>query len=136
MFRFISDAANLEQLTPPELKFTLLTPLPVEMKAGAEIDYQLQLFGVLFHWKTGMRAWQPPDLFVEEMMQGPYQSWVHRHSFSDGADGATIMEDDVLYRLPVAPLGELAYPLVKAQLERIFSFREERIRIVLLGEGR
>jgi ligand-binding SRPBCC domain-containing protein len=134
VFSLFSDAGNLERLTPPELKFCILTPLPIEMKAGAEIVYRLQLFGVSFRWKTGITVWNPPDLFVDEQLEGPYQTWIHRHSFRDGADGSTIIEDDVLYRLPAAPMGELAYPLVRAQLERIFKYRQERVRALLLGQ--
>jgi ligand-binding SRPBCC domain-containing protein len=78
----------------------------------------------------------PPHSFVDEQREGPYQSWVHRHSFSDGVDGSTIIEDEVHYRLPAVPLGELAYPLVRAQLERIFSYRQERVRAILVGDCR
>jgi ligand-binding SRPBCC domain-containing protein len=37
------------------------------------------------------------------------------------------MEDDVSYALPSQPLGELAHPLVRRQLEKIFSYRQETI---------
>ena len=134
VFPFYADAANLERITSPELKFAILTPLPIEMKPGAEIDYRLQLFGVTFNWKTVISAWSPPDFFVDEQLLGPYQRWTHRHTFRDAADGSTIIDDEVTYRLPALPLGELAYPMVRAQLERIFSYRQERVRAILLQE--
>lgn len=134
VFSFYADAANLERITPAELKFAITSPLPVEMKKGAEIDYRLQLFGVPFNWKTVISVWSPPDLFVDEQLHGPYQRWSHRHTFRDGADGSTIIDDEVTYQLPASPLGELAYPLVRAQLERIFSYRQERVRAILLQE--
>jgi ligand-binding SRPBCC domain-containing protein len=43
------------------------------------------------------------------------------------------MEDDVTYSLPSQPLGELAHPLVRSQLERIFSYRQETILKILQG---
>jgi ligand-binding SRPBCC domain-containing protein len=136
VFRFYADAANLGRITPPELEFAIITPLPIEIRQGTEIEYRLKLFGVPFDWKTVIREWCPPDLFVDEQLAGPYHTWIHRHSFRDGADCSTIIEDEILYRLPVAPLGELAYPLVSAQLHRIFSFRQEMVRAILLQEGR
>ena len=134
VFPFFADASNLERITPPELNFAIMTPLPIEMCTGTVIDYRLSLFGVSFDWKTGITAWEPPDLFVDEQLAGPYRTWVHRHAFRNGADGSTVIEDHVTYRLPAYPLGELAYPLVRAQLERIFSFRQQRVREILLQQ--
>ena len=132
VFRFFADAANLERITPPELNFTILTPLPIEMQTGTIIEYRLALFGVAFGWKTGITEWSPPDQFVDEQLAGPYQSWIHRHVFRDAPDGSTIIDDEIDYQLPAAPIGELAQPLVRAQLERIFRYRQERVKAILL----
>jgi hypothetical protein len=36
------------------------------------------------------------------------------------------------YQLPFFPMGELAYPVVFFQLKRIFSYRQQAIRDILL----
>ena len=41
------------------------------------------------------------------------------------------MRDRVDYALPLAPLGLVALPLVRRQLERIFDFRERTIQRLL-----
>ena len=132
VFAFYCDAANLGRITPPELDFELLTPLPIVMARGTLIDYRLQLFGVLFRWTTEIGEWSPPDGFVDRQKAGPYRSWVHRHTFSVTADGGTLIADEVRFRLPLLPIGEAAYPLVRPELERIFAYRQQAIREILL----
>jgi ligand-binding SRPBCC domain-containing protein len=133
VFEFCSDAANLGRLAPPELEFSLITPLPVEMREGAVIAFRVKLFGFPLTWVSRITAWSPPDLFVEEQMVGPYRQWTHRHTFRDGPHGGTIVDDEVRFLLPVAPLGEAAFPMVRKQLDRIFSYREETVTFILRG---
>jgi len=38
-FAFFSDPGNLARITPPGLGFVILTPGPVEMRAGTRIEH-------------------------------------------------------------------------------------------------
>jgi ligand-binding SRPBCC domain-containing protein len=127
LFPFFAEAGNLARLTPPELAFAFETPLPVAMRAGAEIAYRLRLWGVPFRWRTRIAAWDPPHGFVDEQIRGPYRLWRHTHTFRSAGDGGTIMLDRVEYALPLAPLGELAHFAVRRQLERIFDYRRDAV---------
>ena len=133
VFPFFAAPENLGRITPPELRFRILTPLPIEMRAGALIDYRIQLLGVPMHWCTRITVWDPPREFVDEQLRGPYAEWVHRHAFSPGPDGTTMMRDEVRYGLPLGLLGEIVHPLVRRQIERIFRYRA-RVIVAAFGD--
>lgn len=127
VFGFFADALNLERITPPWLGFSVVTPEPIEMRAGTLIDYRLKLHGVALSWHTEIALWDPPLRFVDVQLSGPYRLWHHTHTFESDGDG-TVMRDVVRYGLPLGPLGELARAvLVRRDLEGIFDFRQAEI---------
>lgn len=131
VFSFFADAGNLERITPPFLHFRILTPLPVAMQVGTRIEYHLRLVGVPIQWTTRIEDYAPPHRFVDSQLCGPYQHWVHLHTFSADADG-TLMRDVVDYDIPYGMIGTLAQKLFVARmLERIFDYRREAITVLL-----
>ncbi len=124
VFQFFADAANLEKITPDFLNFRILTPLPIEMKTDARIEYKIRLRGIPIKWRTNISAWQPNERFVDEQIRGPYRKWHHEHLFQDLGD-QTLMTDIVNYRVWLAPV---LHPLmVKRDLLRIFQYRQDKI---------
>jgi ligand-binding SRPBCC domain-containing protein len=123
VFAFFADAGNLERMTPPSLRFAILTPTPIVMAPGATIDYRIKLAGLPFRWRTVIEAFEPDVRFVDIQASGPYRSWRHVHEFTD-VPGGTAIRDRVDYALPFGALGVLARALfVRAQLDRIFDHR-------------
>ena len=128
VFPFFADAGNLEAITPPWLSFAIVTPRPIEMRAGALIEYRLALHGLPVSWLTRIEEWEPGVRFVDMQLAGPYKLWHHTHEFRPDGAGGTVMRDTVRYALPLGPLGEAARRLlVGRDLERIFDFRRERV---------
>ena len=98
VFEFFSRAENLEKITPPLLRFKILSPLPIKMESGAIINYRLSLYHLPLHWQSEITAWEPPYRFINEQRQGPYKQWIHEHIFTETGDGCQI-EDKVQYQL-------------------------------------
>jgi len=131
VFEFFADTRNLEAITPPLLRFRVVTPAPIVMRRGTLIHYRLRVRGVPVRWLTRIEEWDPPHRFVDQQLEGPYALWQHTHTFE--ADGAeTIMRDTVRYRIGFGPLGTLADRLlVRRDVARIFDFRAQRVRELL-----
>lgn len=127
-FDFFADAHNLEAITPPFLRFRIVTPGPIEMREGALIEYRLRMHRVPVSWRTEITTWEPGRRFVDEQIAGPFAEWHHTHSFEPDGDGRTLMRDQVRYRLPLGLLGEIArVGLVDRDLARIFDYRREEL---------
>ncbi len=128
VFAFFAEAANLEAITPPWLRFRVVTPSPIEMAVGTEIAYRLRLHGVPVRWRTRIEAFDPPHVFVDAQVSGPYRLWHHTHVFEPDGRGGTLMRDRVRYALPLGPLGAIAhFAFVRRDLRRIFDFRQQAV---------
>ena len=137
VFAFFADASNLEAITPPGLRFRIVTPGPIRMGPGTLIEYRLSLHRVPIRWLTRIEVWEPGARFVDVQVRGPYCSWRHTHSFEPRAEG-TLMRDSVQYALPIGLLGRLAHAaFVRRDLERIFDFRHAEVtRMLRAGHRR
>lgn len=128
LWPFFADAYNLEQLTPSLLRFEVLTPAPIEMRAGALIDYRLRIRGVPARWRTEISVWEPGRRFVDRQLRGPYVRWEHEHVFT-AERGGTRCEDSVLYEVPGWVLAPVVNALaVQRDVEGIFRFRAQKMR--------
>jgi hypothetical protein len=121
VFRFFSDAGNLEAITPPALSFAIRSA-PDEVQRGVTIAYELRLRGFPIRWKTLIAQWDPPTRFVDVQLHGPYRLWNHVHEFVV-RDGGVEVTDRVDYVLPFAPIGEIASPMVGRDVDAIFRAR-------------
>jgi len=124
VFAFFGDAQNLQSLTPPWVRFEVLTPGPIAMRPGALIDYRIRVHGLPIRWRTEITEWQPPRRFVDVQLRGPYALWHHTHIFEE-RDGGTLCVDDVRYRPRGGAL--VNWLFVRRDVERIFAYRRERL---------
>ena len=123
VFPFFADAANLQQLTPPWLRFVIKTPQPIEMRAGALIEYRISLHGIPMSWLTEISAFAPPQMFVDRQVRGPYRTWIHTHQFKPERGGTRLLDHVEFDMLG----GALAAPFVRRELRRIFTYRHEAL---------
>jgi ligand-binding SRPBCC domain-containing protein len=128
VFDFFSHARNLERLTPPFLNFHVLTPEPIDMHAGTLIDYKIIIRGIPVRWRTEITRFDPPTIFTDRQLRGPYTLWDHTHTFEALSPTVTRACDIVLYR----PKGWVMAPIinrlvVQNDVRKIFAFRRAQM---------
>jgi ligand-binding SRPBCC domain-containing protein len=125
VFAFFSRPENLAKLTPPSMGFQLLTPRPIDMTAGLDLEYRIRPLGFPMRWISRIRTWNPPHSFTDIQLKGPFRSWEHIHRFVS-TDTGTRIEDDVHYRVPGGRLADKWF--VRGQLLGQFRYRTIRMR--------
>jgi len=135
VFAFFSEAVNLQKLTPPWMRFEILTPPPIRMAAGTKIAYRIGWRFVRLRWLSEIVEWDPPQQFVDVQLRGPYALWHHTHSFIEER-GGTRITDIVRYRLPWGIIGSAVHRFTVARdLDTIFDYRATQIATLLDVNG-
>ncbi len=124
VFPFFANARNLEAITPPWLRFDVLTIDPIEMRCGTLIDYRLKVRGIPLRWRSEITVWEPPLRFVDTQLRGPYRLWRHEHRFEE-KDGGTLLIDKIHFRVFGGRLVERFF--VRPDVEKIFAFRRQKL---------
>lgn len=120
VFPFFADAGNLEAITPPWLRFRILTPRPIRMLPGTLIEYELRLHRLPLRWVSEITEWEPPRRFVDTQRVGPYRTWIHEHEFTE-RDGGSEVRDAVRYAVPGGFLIDRLF--VRRDVKKIFEYR-------------
>jgi ligand-binding SRPBCC domain-containing protein len=122
---FFSSAGNLSVITPPRMRFKILTRSGEEkMHEGQIITYRVSILPfVRVGWTTRITQVRYPDSFTDEQLAGPYKVWRHKHTFNR-VEGGVEMTDQVEYVVPMGLLGRAANSIfVRRELEKIFNYR-------------
>lgn len=120
-FHELPDA--LERLMPPWEKARVVVP-PRNLHAGTRTVVETKLFGLIsVRWEALHTVYDPPRMFEDIQVSGPFKSWRHRHIIEPHELGA-VLRDDIEYEPPLRFLGRLAAPLlVERRLRRLFDYR-------------
>jgi ligand-binding SRPBCC domain-containing protein len=132
LFKFFSDAFQLEAITPKWLHFAVLTPRPIQIGTGTVIDYRLRLHGVPVRWRTHISSWEPCRRFVDEQIHGPYRRWHHEHLF-ESVEGGTLCRDAVDYSVYGGRAANALF--VRRDLLAIFEFRHRKLEELFASQN-
>lgn len=133
-WNFISKPQNLNLITPDDMHFKIITHLPEKMNEGMMIHYRVRIpYLGIRSWVSRIYDVVEGHSFVDEQVAGPYKYW-HHHHVIEPVDNGVLFTDRITYLPPFGPVGTLANRLfVRKSLNRIFTYREERIHELLAG---
>lgn len=132
LWAFISNPANLKQITPDYMGFDITSDsLTQQMYAGMIIKYRVSpLLGIPTTWVTEITHVKEGHYFVDEQRVGPYKIWHHQHILTP-TDNGVIMTDIVSYQPPFAILGAIANQfIIRSKLDEIFDYRNKMISTI------
>ncbi len=123
VFGFHERADALRLLMPPWERSRVIESAPtLEVGAVTIIETRvLRLWRV--RWVAKHTVYDPPRMFEDVQVSGPFKHWCHRH-YVQSHKGGALLRDVVEYEPPLGFLGVLADPLlITPRLRRLFEYR-------------
>lgn len=95
------------------------------LDVGAITEFLISLGPIPVRWVARHIECEKNRLFTDKQVNGPMESWVHRHQFAE-ENGKTRLTDQIDYELPGGWLAELLLEWwVNARLTDMFRYRHE-----------
>ena len=120
-FHELPDA--LMRLTPPWERVRVIEHA-ASLRVGSRAVVETRALGLLpVRWVAEHTAYDPPRMFEDVQVSGPFRRWRHRHLVEPHAEGA-VLRDEVEYEPPLGVLGRVLAPLfIERRLRRLFEYR-------------
>jgi ligand-binding SRPBCC domain-containing protein len=125
-FHTLPDA--IERLIPPWENAKIIQKADIS-KIGSQAVIEQKIFGLFpSRWIAGHTKYEPPCLFEDVQISGPFKSWRHRHIIEPHEEGA-VLKDEIEFEPPLWIFGKLAAPFaILPKLEKMFAYRHEVTR--------
>lgn len=132
-WHYFATPRNLNEITPSDVVFEVISELPDKMYEGLLINYRLRpIFNIPINWTTEITHIKEKEYFIDEQRKGPYRIWHHEHHFKAVA-GGVIMTDLLYYDIGKSFIGWLAGKLfVHQKVQSIFEYRSKILETFLI----
>jgi ligand-binding SRPBCC domain-containing protein len=121
---FHTDTHNLPLITPPWIHVDILV-LPEPLIETSIIHLRIKRFGIPTIWKMMIETLQCPESVVDSMVSGPFKFFRHQRQFIPLENGETLMRETLFIRLPFGWLGNLFFPFIKNDMDKMFEYRHQ-----------
>jgi len=134
VFAFHERPDALRLLIPPWESASVIQAARIS-EVGAQAIIETKILGPFkVRWVAQHTVYEPPRLFEDVQIKGPFRSWRHRHSVAPHPEGA-MLRDEIEYEPPFGLPGRAVASLfVQRRLQRLFDYRHDVTRRWCEGE--
>ena len=128
VFAFHEQPEALVLLLPPWESARVIQSAKIS-EVGARAIVETQIFGpIKVQWIAEHTVYDPPHMFEDIQVKGPFRSWRHRHLVEPHKNGATLL-DEIDYEPPLGFVGRSLAPLlIESRLRKLFNYRHQVTR--------
>ncbi|MDD5716829.1 MAG: hypothetical protein PHW64_03425 [Sulfuricurvum sp.] len=119
---FHTDTRNLPFITPPLVNVTILE-MDIPMVEKSTVVLKIKRFGIPTIWEMKIDTLNCPHTITDVMIKGPFKYFRHERFFSAMDEKTTRMKETLSIVLPFGWLGSLFFPLIKREMDAMFTFR-------------
>src|SRR6185295_18617782 len=132
VFAFHEQPDVLSLLMPPWESARVVQAAKIS-DVGSQAIIETKILGpITARWVAEHTVYEPPRLFEDVQVKGPFKSWRHRHIIEPNIEpnrAGTMLRDEIDYEPPLGFLGRALAPLlVQRRLQKLFAYRHDVTR--------
>lgn len=125
--RFHTDTRNLPHITPPWINVTIES-IDEPFIEKSRVSLIIKRFGIPTRWVMEIETLQCPRMVTDKMVSGPFSLFRHQRMFTRISNSQTQMDETITIKLPFGWLGNLLFPLIKFDMDKMFAYRHRAIQ--------
>ncbi len=128
VFAFHEAPNAFARLQPPWQTTEVIQP-PESLEVGTRVILRIKVGPFWQRMVAEHVEYEPGKMFADQMVEGPFAKWVHRHIITPEGGDECLLTDDIEYELPLGAVGNaFGGWFAKRTLERLFEFRHQVTR--------
>ena len=126
-FAYHARPGALHRLIPP-WESVEIESSDNSLEVGSRVVMKTRVFGVPVRWVAEHTEYDPPNLFADTQVSGPFSAWNHRHEFT-AVGRYSSLRDCIEYRVPFGLAGRIfGGSKARSTIEAMFAFRHRITR--------
>ncbi|MAI34010.1 MAG: TIGR01777 family protein [Rhodopirellula sp.] len=126
-FAYHERHGALQRLVPP-WESVEVERTDNSLAVGSEVVLKTSVFGVPVRWVAQHTAYEPPRLFADTQLSGPFAKWCHDHRFEAVGEHSSLT-DQIEFDVPFGAIGSLfGGKAALGKIESMFAYRHRVTR--------
>ena len=126
LFRWHERPGAFQRLNPPwePVEEVERSAAATPISDGVRVRLRVPVGPFVTHWALEHCDVVPGRQFRDVQRSGPFEQWTHLHRMEPVDAGASVLDDEITYELPIPPFGDAVGGwLAEEKLERVFTHR-------------